>query len=449
MTRAKTKKAPRRAVAIEGWHGPDVLRPLLVRCDHLTIDPANARRHPERNLATIKASLARFGQQKPIVAQAIGGVVIAGNGTLTAARDLGWSHVACVFSKLEGSAARAFAVADNRSAELAEWDDVVLADLLKSLADDERLALGFDDDDLAEIVDRAAGDADIEGADDEAPAPPATPTSKLGDLWLLGGHRLLCGDSTKADDVQRLMNGERAGLMNTDPPYGVAYANDERPHRGRKPKPKPRVTNDTLCDEDLQRFLEAAFRVAVVEALEERAAWYLWHAHLTQGFFAATAAAAANVVLHRQIIWVKPVLLLGRGQYHWKHEPCFMGWVKGKQPPDYGRGAGERDQTTVWELDGVGVAERAELNHSTPKPVALFEVPITKHLRTGRICFEPFSGSGPQLIAAEKLRRRCFALEITPAFVDVGVLRWQKVTGKQATLDGDGRTFEAIAADRA
>jgi DNA modification methylase len=151
---------------------------------------------------------------------------------------------------------------------------------------------------------------------------------------------------------------------------------------------------------------------------------------LTQGYFAA--AAAANVILHRQIIWVKPVLLLGRGQYHWKHEPCFMGWVEGNRPPDYGEGEGERTQTTVWEIGTVTQAERKELNHSTPKPVGLFEIPIVKHLKRGEVCYEPFAGSGPQFIAAEQLNRRCYGIEISPQYCDVIVNRWQDYTGKKA-----------------
>jgi hypothetical protein len=227
--------------------------------------------------------------------------------------------------------------------------------------------------------------------------------------------------------------------MNTDPPYGVAYANDDRPNPGvAKPRvAKPRVANDELSDEKLQTFLEAAFKAAASSALVENAAWYLWHAHLTQGYFAAAAAAAANVMLHRQIIWVKPVLLLGRGQYHWKHEPAFMGWVKGHQCPDYGEGNGERTQTTVWEIGSVTQAERKEFNHSSPKPVGLFEIPIIKHLKRGEICYEPFSGSAPQIVAAEMHGRRCFAMELEPRYVDVAVARWEKFTGKKG-IRADG-----------
>ncbi len=253
---------------------------------------------------------------------------------------------------------------------------------------------------------------------------------ELGQIWTIGAHRLMCGDSTDAGAVARLMQGEKAGLMNTDPPYGVGYANSERPNPGvAKPRvAKPRVANDEFKDEELQEFLEAAFRTAVSEALLPNAAWYLWHAHLTQGFFAAAAAAAAaHVILHRQIIWVKPVLLLTRGQYHWKHEPCFMGWVQGHMPPDYGAGNGERNQTTIWEVGSVSQADRKEFNHSTPKPVGLFSLPIVKHLKRGEIAYEPFAGSGPQFVAGQEAGVRVFGTELEPKFCAVILERMEKL----------------------
>lgn len=281
---------------------------------------------------------------------------------------------------------------------------------------------------------------------DDVPPVPETPVTQPGDLWVLGEHRVLCGDATREEDVARVMNGQRAVLMNTDPPYGVSYANDDRPNpRGAKPPvAKPRVANDEMRDEQLQAFLEAAFSAAKTHALADAAAWYLWHADLTQAFFAA-AAAAANVVLHRQIIWVKPVLLLTRGQYHWKHEPCFFGWVQGHQPPDYGRGGGERDQTTIWEIASVTRKEREIFNHSTPKPTALFAIPLVKHTRAGAVCYEPFAGSGPQFIAAEQLERRCYGLELEPRFCDVIVRRWEAFTGKTAELQRGTPTARPVA----
>ena len=268
----------------------------------------------------------------------------------------GWS------SKSDADA-MAYLVASNRLVEAGGWDETELERLLVEIGKAGELdGTGYDEDDVDKILRAAAGD--------ETPAepPPATSWVKPGDIFALGQHRLLCGDSTRAEDVARLMGGERAALMNTDPPYGVTYTNDERPNPGvaKARVAKARVANDGLRDDQLQAFLEAAFKAAVEHALRPDAAWYLWHAHLTQGFFAA-AAAAANVILHRQIIWVKPALLLGRGQYHWRHEPCFFGWVEGHQPPDYGEGNGERTQTTVWELDErLPVVSRASRLHLSP-----------------------------------------------------------------------------------
>jgi len=401
----------------------------------LSQDPANARKHDEKNLEAIKASLRRFGQQKPIVVDS-SNVVRAGNGTLAAATALGWESINVVQTDLQGSEATAYAIADNRTAELAEWDESVLAASLSSLADVDETWLSdlqFSEKELAELV---ASTQEQEIIEDEVPDLTTDPVTQTGDLWILGEHRLLCGDSTDKKDVSRLMNGEKAVLMNTDPPYGVSYANNERPNPG---VAKPRVANDELTDEKLQKFLENCFQCAVEIALNKNAAWYMWHAHLTQGYFAA-AAAAADVVLHRQIIWVKPVLLLGRGQYHWKHEPCFMGWVKGNQPPDFGEGAGERTQTTVWEIGNITQKERKELNHATPKPVEIFAIPIVKHTTKGEVCYEPFCGSGPQIIAAEQLDRKCYGMEISRQYCDVIVERWEKLTGKKARLEGDGST---------
>jgi len=424
----------RMASAIEMW-------PL----DRLVPYERNPRTHSPDQVGKIAASIEQFGFNNPLLVDSQDGI-IAGHGRLLAARKLGLGEVpVIVLDHLTDAQRRAYVIADNKLAELAGWDDELLALELATLdGEDFPLeAIGFTDQELAALLDGDPAEG-VQEAEDEVPPAPDAPITKRGDLWILGDHRLLCGDSTDSGEVERLMNGCRAALMNTDPPYGVSYANDERPNPGAA---KPLVANDGLKDEALQTFLETCFRVAVDNALEKSAAWYLWHAHLTQGFFAA-AAAAADVLLHRQIIWVKPVLLLGRGQYHWKHEPCFMGWVRGHQPPDYGEGHGERTQTTVWEIGSVTQAERKEFNHATPKPVALFTIPIVKHTKPGEICYEPFAGSGPQFIAAEMTQRRCFGLEIDPVHCDVIVRRWETFTGLQATLDDGGGTFSEISEQR-
>lgn len=269
-------------------------------------------------------------------------------------------------------------------------------------------------------------------------APPKTPQTKRGDLWTLGTHRLLCGDSSDEADVKRLMNGDRAKLLATDPPYGVDYSKtkDGIPRSGFKTHTEDwgDIANDDLRDRALQEFLEGVFRAAVAHAIEPAAAWYLWHAHLTQGFFAA-----ANVVLHRQIIWKKPGFVLTRsGMYHWSHEPCFFGWIKGNQPPWYG----EKNQRSIWEIGRDAV----DAVHPTQKPVELFAIPMRNHTRPSEICYEPFAGSGTQIIAAEQLGRRCFAMELEPRYCDVICARFAKLTGVAPTRD-KGPPFRVPASD--
>jgi DNA modification methylase len=260
---------------------------------------------------------------------------------------------------------------------------------------------------------------------DEVPEPPKVPVTKPGDLWLLGDHRLLCGDSTKAEDVARLMAGQKAFVMNTDPPYGVDYGKTKRGMPGFVYQDTD-IVNDTLTEgAELQAFLEAAIRTAVPH-LTKTCAFYLWHPMLTQGTFFAAAAAAADILIHRQIIWVKPGFVLTRsGMYHWKHELCFYGWVRGHAPPWYG----EKNQTSVIEAGRDNDAGQ----HPTQKPVALFEFPILNHTRKGQLVYEPFSGSGSQIIAGERLGRPVRAMEIEPRWADVAVSRWQNFTGRKAT----------------
>jgi DNA modification methylase len=338
-------------------------------------------------------------------------------------------------------------LADNRIAETSEWDPETLALEWRELRDlgaaDDLSMIGFSEDEIADLVPGILTEVGAGLTDpDDVPEPPKVPVTQPGDVWLLGDHRIMCGDSTKAEAVSLLMDGKSAVLMQTDPPYGVAYANDERPNPG---VAKPRVANDDLLEgEKLQSFLESAIRAALPH-LHANTAFYLWHPMLTQGtFFAAAAAAAADILIHRQIIWAKPVLLLGRGDYHWKHELCFYGWVRGNRPPFYG----PRNQTTIWEIASVSHSERKKMNHATPKPVAIWSSPIENHTKPGEIMYEPFSGSGSQIVAAEMTGRRCFAMELSPAYVDVAVKRWQDYTGKKAVHAVTGVAFDEAAAER-
>jgi DNA modification methylase len=401
-----------------------------VHSSMLRPNPRNWRTHPQAQQDALRGVLAEVGIADAVLARECedGGLMLL-DGHLRVETLPDAEIPVLILDVTEAEGDKILATLDPLAA-MAEADANKLDELLREVQTGNDALAGM----LTELAEEAGclSTQEPEIVEDEAPEPPVVPITKPGDLWLMGRHRLLCGDSTKAEDVKRLMNGERAALMNTDPPYGVSYANDDRPNPG---VAKPRVANDGLADEELQSFLESCFRAAVDVALLPHAAWYMWHAHLTQGYFAAAAAAAANVLLHRQIIWVKPVLLLGRGQYHWKHEPCFMGWVKGNQPPDYGEGNGERTQTTVWEVGSVSQAERKEFDHATPKPVGLFSIPLVKHTKPGEICYEPFSGSGPQLVAAEQLNRTCYGMEISPQYCDVIVKRWENLTGKKAVLE--------------
>jgi DNA modification methylase len=255
---------------------------------------------------------------------------------------------------------------------------------------------------------------------------------EVGQLWTLGDHRLLCGDSTSPTDVARLMNGERAILFATDPPYLVGY--DGTNHPGTKASEKRASLNtnwsgtygttwdeaDAAQNSDLyERFIKAAVDVAILP----NAAWYCWHASRRQRMV-EEAWEKNGAFVHQQIIWSKPNRpILTRSWFLWAHEPCFFGWLKGKKPPketaDYER--------TVWEIDTLSNAERPD--HPTPKPLDCFAIPMRQHTKAGEVCYEPFSGSGSQIIAGERECRRVYAIEISPAYVAVTLERWAEATG--------------------
>jgi DNA modification methylase len=382
------------------------------------LDPANVRRHPANNLESIKASLLRFGQQKPVVV-GDGGVIIAGNGTVMAAKALGWDTVEIVRSGLKGSEATAYAIADNRTAELAEWDDAALAQQLAALQiEDAALAeaTGFSE---AEIEKLAAATVDIE--EDEVPEVPVDPKTKPGDLWLLGEHRLLCGDSTKPEDLARLMNGKRADMLLTDPPYNVDYTG--------KTKDALKVANDSMSDSDFRKFLVAAFGAAF-GVMKPGASFYVWHAD-SEGYNFRGAVHDCGEEVRQCLIWNKNVMVMGRQDYQWKHEPCLYGWKKGASHGWYS----DRKQTTVLEFDRPSRSE----DHPTMKPIALFAYLIGNSTSPQGLILDSFLGSGTSLIAAEQLGRTCYGLELSPAYCDVIVARWETLTGKTAVL-ADGKT---------
>jgi DNA modification methylase len=409
----------------------------------------NPRLHTDDQVSQIANSMREFGQTQLVVVDERG-EIIAGHGRIRAAEQLGWKDVAVgIAIGWSSEQKRAYRVADNALALSGVWDQ----QLLSGEVTDLKLGgfnlnlLGFDNAELTLLT----ADRPVDGADpDAAPAPSPTPIVERGDLWVLGGHRILAGDATNADDVASVMDGKKAVLMTTDPPYGISYG-DIANSRSRaasvrkggtgknyKTHKNKEIENDDLDGAALQKFLEEAIRCALPHLIANPA-FYLWHPMLTQGTFFAAAAAAADILIHRQIVWVKPSLILGRGDYHWRHELCFYGWIRGKRCV----WLSGHDETTIWEVgrenDGI---------HPTQKPVELFARPIRNHVQPGGLVYEPFSGSGSQIIAAEMTARRCFAIEIDPSYVQIAIERWQNFTGKKAILEGDGRDFETIKRER-
>jgi DNA modification methylase len=386
-----------------------------IAIDKLLLDPANARKHGQKNLDSIKGSLAKFGQQKPIVVNA-DNVIVAGNGTMQAAKELGWKEINIVRTDLKGSDITAFGIADNRTSELAEWDDKVLSELLEGLkAEDFDLsAIGFDIDDMNEMI----GDKNKEGLTDpdDVPEPPKVPKTKLGDIWQLGNHRLMCGDSTDALQIERLMDGQKADMWLTDPPYNVAYEG--------KTKEAMTIQNDSMGDGDFREFLKKCYAAADA-VMKPGAVFYIWHAD-SEGYNFRGAAFDIGWKVRQCLIWKKSSMVMGRQDYHWRHEPCLYGWKEGAGH----LWASDRKQTTILEFD------RPSRNgeHPTMKPVVLFEYQMLNNTKGADIVLDSFGGSGTTMIAAEQNGRYARLMEFDPKYCDVIVKRWEDFTGKKAVL---------------
>ena len=403
--------------------------------DRLIPYARNARTHSDEQVAQIAGSLAEFGFNNPCLVDDQG-VLIAGHGRVLAARRLGLETVpVIVLAHLSEAQKKAFRIADNKLALNAGWNDELLRlemEELQSLDFDLGLT-GFGGEELETLL-GATGEDDGAGGDsaddDAAPEPPVEPVSRPGDLWVLGRHRLICGDATVATDVERLLAGAVPHLMVTDPPYGVSYDPAWRNEAGVSSTNRTgKVANDDRAD---WREAWALFPGEVA---------YVWHAAV-HARVVAESLEVCGFVVRSQIIWSKPRFVLGRGDYHWQHEPCLYAVRKGGT----GHWQGARDQATVWPI-ASGEDDGATV-HGTQKPVACMRRPIENNSAEGDSVYEPFSGSGTTLIAAERTNRRCFALELDPRYVDVAVTRWQSLTGEAAVLDGDGRSFDDIAAGR-
>jgi DNA modification methylase len=401
----------------------------------------NARKISDAAISKVAASLSEFGWRQPIVVDEAG-VIIAGHTRLLAAKKLGMTEVPVhVAVGLTPEQVKAYRLMDNRSHEEAEWD---LALLAPEIADLQALAVdlsltGFDEDEITRFLADAGATEGLTDPD-AVPDTPEAPVSVSGDLWLMGRHRLLCGDSTVATDVDRLLGGVKPHLMVTDPPYGVSYDpswRDVAGMAGHGPKWKNKGTG-LVSNDDKADWREAW-------ALFPGSIAYVWHGGLHSSVVAESLT-ACKFTLRAQIIWAKQHFVFGRGDYHWQHEPCWYA-VRGT-----GNWAGDRKQTTLWQIKNLnpmgGETSEKASGHGTQKPVECMRRPIENNSSPGQAVYEPFCGSGTTIIAAEQTGRSCLALELSPAYCDVIVNRWQDFTGLKATLDGDGRTFDEIASER-
>lgn len=386
----------------------------------------NARTHSEAQVASIAGSIREFGFNNPVLVDGENGI-IAGHGRVLAARRLGLDVVPVIeLAHLSEARKRAYILADNKLAEQAGWDRDLLSLELADLSD-----LGVD---LADIgfegaeLDALLGLQSADPKEEATPEVPANPVSRNGDTWQLGAHRLMCGDATDAAAVTALLAGVKPHLMVTDPPYGVMYDPDWRNRAGAsETKRTGKVLNDHQAD---WREAWALFPGDVA---------YVWHGAL-HASTVAESLIASGFDIRSQIIWAKDRLVLSRGHYHWQHEPCWYA-VRGK-----GHWSGDRKQTTLWSIPNRD--QDATTVHGTQKPVDCMRRAMLNNSSHGQAVYEPFSGSGTSIIAAQSCGRICHAMELDPAYVDVAVLRWQEFTGRQAVLEADGESFADVSTRR-
>lgn len=393
-----------------------------VKASELIPNPKNWRTHPVAQQDALKGILAEVGFAGAVLARELDdGSLMLIDGHMRAETTTDQEIPVLILDVDEAESDKLLATFDPIAA-MAESDAGALDALLRNVDTGSEALQKM----LAELADGAGLYQDKEVVEDEVPEPPADPITKPGDLWILGDHRVLCGDSTKAENIKKLLEDRIPFLMVTDPPYGVEYDSDWRLEAGiNKPWQKlasGKVENDNRADwtESYKLF---PGHVA-----------YVWHA----GRFAATLVNNLNdagLEIRTQIIWSKPSLVMGRGHYHWQHEPCWYAVRKGGTA----KWCGDRKQSTIWQIANMhrtqGNVDDGKTVHSTQKPVECMARPIRNHGSNDDDVYDPFLGSGTTLIAAEQLGRKCYGMEISPAYCDVIVQRWEKLTGNKATLE--------------
>jgi site-specific DNA-methyltransferase (adenine-specific) len=384
---------------------------------------ANSRTHSDAQVAQIAASIKEFGWTNPILIDD-DNTIIAGHGRLLAARKLGLEEVpAIILDHLTKAQQRALVIADNQLALNAGWD----MDMLKAEIEDLSLEnfnlelLGFDDDFLDGLLETAPSGGMTD--EDAVPEVPETPKTVLGDVWVLGNHRLMCGDSTSIDALEKLTEGNLVDMWLTDPPYNVAYEG--------KTKDALTIQNDSMTDDSFRTFLRDAY-VAADAVMKPGAVFYIWHAD-SEGYNFRGAAHDAGWKVRQCLIWKKSTMVMGRQDYHWKHEPCLYGWKEGAAH----LWATDRKQTTILEFNKP--SRNGE--HPTMKPVELFEYQMLNNTKGADMVLDSFGGSGTTIIAAEKHGRYGRLMELDPKYCDVIIKRWQEFTGKEAVHAETGEAF--------
>lgn len=374
-----------------------------VKLSDLHQDPANARLHPDENLADIRASLKEFGQVEPLVVQKSSSKIVGGNGRYKVMQELGWTECDVAFVEMDNMKATALGIALNRAGERAEWDTDVLNKLLAEIGDDvsEELAASLKELEDEIAVDGPPGDADAEPQIDKAAELQKKWGTETGQLWLLGEHRLLCGDSTKREDVERVMGGEKADMVFTDPPYGVNYEGGRNPDSN---TPREKLAGDATGDVYL------TFIPTILQFCKPSTPLYIWFAS-TVGKPVYDSVHANGYKVRALIVWHKLKAHYGNfmAQYMQKHEPCLY-CVK-EAPPWHG----PTNEVTVWEYDQPTTNE----HHPTQKPIELAARAITNSSQSGDVVCDWFLGSGSTMVAAQNLNRKCYGIEISPAYIAV------------------------------
>ena len=421
------------------------IKPEIIELDTSDIKPFanNPRDINSEALQGLRSSLEKFGYIDLLVVNKRNMEIIAGHQRYKVLCDEGAQKITCIVVDVDEMMQQTMNITLNNQAIAGYWTQAIIPILEKLRQEMPEDYLELHLKELREECEQLEIGQVGNTLPDDIPPVPKVAITKLGDIWILGQHRLLCGSSTNEADVLRLMDGHKAQLLATDPPYMVDYTGADRPNGGKD-------WSDLYHEIDIpdaEKFYRNFYSVAL-KVIDKNSALYLWHAD-RRLVLIRKIWEDLGLLVHQHIIWVKPCTVLTFSVYPWRHEPCIFGWQKGSKPffrPSQKRigtvwfttllrnGDPESPEyySDIWEVDWEGKKRNNGLDHPTVKPTEIFAIPMRVHTKPGNICYEPFSGSGSQIIAAEQLNRKCFAMELEPVFCDVAVRRWEEFTGKKA-----------------